>query len=684
MYQIDYRKMARNLLLNLDFNNPDGYIPFLDIQPQHYIEAIQYHIDIAKSRIQAIEEISKPDFNNIIEALEFATYEVQYIHTIADNLNSADTNSELQEICAQLSEITTHFWNDISLNENLFLQVQKVYDNKEYLDLPIEQETLLADTYSSFIRNGALLNQEEKENLREIGLELSRLTVQFQQNVLAENNDYKLIITDKADLAGLPESIIASAQNQDNPNEWIFDLSYPSYIPFMQYADNRALRKELFYAYNTRGAQSNQWDNRELIKRIALLRQQRAKLLRFETHADYVLKERVLQNPVEVKELLDTLLTKAIDIARDEIADISEFAKSDINELRSYDYSYYAEKTKQARYQFDENSIREYFPLNQVLKGVFDIANILYGIVFIKREDIPVYHSEVEVYEVQEADGCHIGIMYFDFYPRPGKQSGAWMTSFRLASYQEGKNYNPHISLVLNFSRPQGDAPSLLTLQEVLTLFHEFGHGLHGLFGKGLYPSLTGTNVYWDFVELPSQLMENWVYEPEILAKIGKHWQSGESITESDIKKIQDIASFHEASATIRQIRLGKLDLAWHYDIQDLENIDIVSLENHINQETQLFPIEEGTLISPAFSHIFAGGYSAGYYSYKYSELLDADAFEYFLSGGKILDSEIGFKFREHILSRGGSEHPLILYKRFRSKEPSIDPLLRRLAKSTK
>jgi peptidyl-dipeptidase Dcp len=676
--------MAENLLLKLEFNTPNDYIPFPDIQLQHYIEAIQYHIDIARERIQSIEEISEPNFNTIIEALEFATYEVQYIYSIADNLNSADTNSELQEVFTELSEIITHFWNDITLSEKLFVQIKQVYDNRENLNLAIEQNTLLEDTYSSFVRNGALLNKEEKDKLREIGLELSKITLQFQQNVLAENNDYKLIITDKADLAGLPESIIVSAQNKDNPNEWIFDLSYPSYIPFMQYADNRELRKELFYAFNTRGAKDNQWNNRELIRRITLLRKQRAQLLGFETHADYVLEKRVLQNPAKVKELLDTLLIKAIDIAQDEITDISEFAKSDIDELRAYDYGYYSEKIKQARYQFDENSIREYFPLNQVLQGVFDIANSLYGIVFIKREDIPVYHSEVEVYEVQEADGSHIGILYLDFYPRPGKQSGAWMTPFRCISYQGGEVYTPHISLVMNFSRPQGNIPSLLTLQEVLTLFHEFGHGLHGLLGEGLYPSLTGINVYWDFVELPSQLMENWVYEPQILQNIGKHWQTGESLSEQDIKTIQAISSFHEAAATVRQVRLGRLDLAWHYDIQDLENTDITSLENQINQETKLFPDEEGTLISPAFSHIFSGGYSAGYYSYKYSELLDADAFEYFLSGGKILDSEIGAKFREHILSRGGSEHPLILYKRFRGQEPNIDALLRRLAKSTK
>jgi peptidyl-dipeptidase Dcp len=676
--------MAENLLIKLEFNTPNGYIPFPDIQPQHYIEAIQYHIDIAHERIKVIEEISESNFENTIEALEFAVYEVYYIYGIADNLNYAETNPGLQELFAELSEIITHFGNDISLNEKLFLQVKKIYNDKEHIDLTTEQKTLLEETYSSFVRNGALLHKEEKEKLREIEIELSKITLQFQQNVLAENNDYKLIITDKADLAGLPESIIASAESKDNPNEWIFDLSYPSYIPFMQYADNRELRRELFLAYNTRGAKDNQWDNREVLKCIGLLRQQRAKLLGFETHGDYVLEKRVLQKPDEVKKLLDALLTKAIDMARDEIADISKFAKSNIDELRAYDYGYYSEKIKQARYQFDENSIREYFPLHQVLQGVFDIANSLYGIVFIKREDIPVYHSEVEVYEVQESNGSHIGILYLDFYPRPGKQSGAWMTEFRAASYQGGEVYTPHISLVMNFSRPQGNTPSLLTLQEVLTLFHEFGHGLHGLLGKGMYPSLTGTRVYRDFVELPSQLMENWVYEPTILAKIGRHWKTGESISESDIKKIQDIASFHEAAATIRQIRFAKLDLAWHYDIQDLENTDITSLENQINQATALFPAEEGVLISPAFSHIFSGGYSAGYYSYKYSELLDADAFEYFLSKGKILDSEIGAKFREHILSKGGSEHPMTLYKRFRGQEPSIDALLRRLTKSTK
>jgi peptidyl-dipeptidase Dcp len=677
--------MAENLLLNFEFNTPNGYIPFADIQPQHYIEAIQYHIKIARERIQVIEEISEPNFNNIIEAFEYATYEVQYIHSMAENLNSADTNPELQEIVMKLGELTTVFWNDISLNPKLFSQVKQVYQYKDNLHISTpEQKTLLEETYSFFTRNGALLDEGQKQKLRDIDLQISHLSQKFGQNVLAENNDYKLIITDKADLAGLPESIIASAENKDNLNEWIFDLSYPSYIPFMQYADNRELRKKIFYAFNTRGAKNNQWDNRELIKRIALLRQQRAKLLGFETHADYVLEKRVLQKPVEVKELLDTLLTKAIDIARDEIADISEFAKSHIDELRAYDYGYYSEKIKQARYQFDEERIRQYFPLNQVLQGVFDIAKELYGLQFVSRLDIPVYNPEVAVYEVQEANGEHIGILYLDFHPRAGKSSGAWMTEFRLAHIIDNKIYTPHISLVMNFSRPQGEAPALLTLQEVLTLFHEFGHGLHGLLGKGKYSSLNGTNVYWDFVELPSQLMENWVYEPQILHNIGKHWQTGESLSEQDIQTIQAISSFHEAATTVRQVRLGRLDLAWHYNARELSPVDVNTLEEEINQATALFPAEEGVLISPAFSHIFGGGYSAGYYSYKYSELLDADAFDYFLSGGKILNSEIGAKFREHILSKGGSEHPMTLYKRFRGQEPNIDALLRRLAKSTK
>jgi peptidyl-dipeptidase Dcp len=677
--------MSENLLIKLEFNTPDRFIPFAEIKPSHYIEAMQHHIEIAKNRIKNIEGVSEPDFNNIIEALEFATYEVQYIHRMAENLNLADTNPELQEIVMKLGELTTVFWNDISLNPKLFFQVKQVYQYKDNLNISTsEQKTLLEETYSFFTRNGALLDEAQKQKLREIDLQISHLSQKFGQNVLTENNNYTLVISDKADLAGLPESIIASAENKDNPNEWIFDLSYPSYIPFMQYADNRELRKKLFRAYNTRGAQGNQYDNREILKQIATFRQERSQLLGFETHADYVLEKRMLQHPGKVEDLLNQLLEKSIDQAKSEIQDVAQFASSEINELRAYDYSYYANKIKQTRYQFDEERIRQYFPLNQVLQGIFDIAKELYGLQFVSRLDIPVYNPEVEVYEVQESNGEHIGILYLDFHPRAGKSSGAWMTEFRLAHIRDNKIYIPHISLVMNFSRPQGDIPSLLTLQEVLTLFHEFGHGLHGLLGKGKYSSLNGTNVYWDFVELPSQLMENWVYEPEILAKIGRHWQTEASLSEQDIQTIQAISSFHEAAATVRQVRLGRLDLAWHYDIQDLENTDITSLENQINQATALFPEEIGVLISPAFSHIFDGGYSAGYYSYKYSELLDADAFEYFLSGGKILDSEIGSKFREHILSRGGSEHPMILYKRFRGQEPNIDALLRRLAKSTK
>ena len=677
--------MNSNPLIDLSFNTPEGFIPFGEIKNSHYIEAIEYHIQVAKKKIQAIEQILEPDFTNTIEALEYATYEVQYINRIAENLDLADTNPELQEVILKLSEITTNFWNDISLNSNLFAQVKKIYENKDNINLSTpEQKTLLEETYTFFTRNGALLDEDSKQNLRDINLQISNLSQKFSQNVLAENNNYKLVITNREDLAGLPDSIIAQYQNPDNPNQWIVDLSYPSYIPFMQYAQNRALRKELFIAFNTRGAQNNQYDNREILKQIATLRQERAQLLGYETHADYVLEKRMLQTPAQVENLLNQLLDKAIIQAKDEIADVSQFAKSEIDEFRTYDYAYYAERIKQAKYNFDEEKIRQYFPLNQVLAGAFNIATQLYGIKFIQRTDIPVYNPEVEVYEVQDSNGDHIGILYLDFHPRAGKKSGAWMTEFRLYHTRDNQVYTPHISLVMNFSRPQGDIPSLLTLQEVLTLFHEFGHGLHGLLGKGTYTSLTGTNVYWDFVELPSQLMENWVYEPEILKSIAKHCQTGELLSDSDIQIIQSIASFHEAVATVRQVRLGRLDLAWHYNTREFSPVDVSSLEEEVNQSTALFPAEEGVLISPAFSHIFDGGYSAGYYSYKYSELLDADAFEYFLSQGKILDAEIGSKFREHILSKGGSEHPMTLYKRFRGQEPSIEALLKRLAKSTK
>jgi peptidyl-dipeptidase Dcp len=677
--------MNTNPLVDLDFNTPEGFIPFGEIQTSHYIEAIQHHIEISKNRIKAIEELLSPNFENTIEALEYATYEVQYIHIMAENLNFADTNPELQEVALKLGEITTNFWNDISLNNKLFSQVKQVYQNKENLNLSTpEQKTLLEETYSFFTRNGALLDEQQKQKLRKIDLQLSNLSQKFGQNVLAENNNYKLVITDKSDLAGIPESIINQYQSKDNPNEWIVDLSYPSYIPFMQYAQNRNLRKELFQAYNTRGAQGNEYDNREILKQIATLRKERAQLLGYETHADYVLEKRMLSYPSKVEALLDQLLEKALDQAKLEIADVAEFASSEIDELRAYDYAYYANKVKQTKYQFDEERIRQYFPLNQVLKGLFNIAKELYGLQFILRPDIPVYNKEVEVYEVQEANDEHIGILYLDFYPRAGKSSGAWMTEFRLAYIRDNKTYTPHISLVLNFTRPQGETPALLTINEVLTLFHEFGHGLHGLLGKGKYSSLNGTNVYIDFVELPSQLMENWVYEPEILASIAKHWQTGEPLSSQDIEIIQAVSSFHEAAATVRQIRFGKLDLAWHYNTREFSPLDVNTLDEEINQSTALFPAEDGVLLSSSFTHIFDGGYSAGYYSYKYSELLDADAFEYFLSQGKVLDSTIGAKFREHILSKGGSEHPMTLYKRFRGQEPSMDALLRRLAKSTK
>ncbi len=671
-----------NPLMSESFNTPFEATPFDLIKPSHFVPAIEFQIAAAKEKINSLKTVSKPSFKTIIEPLESAEHRVGLIAGIFFNLHSSESSDELQAVAKDFSPLLTAFSNDINLDEELFAQVKKVYDQRASEDLNTEQARLLEKTYKGFVRNGALLKGEQKEKLRAVDQELSQLSLKFGDNVLAETNQYKLFVTDKSELNGLPESALEaaaqSAKEEGKEGQWLFNLTYPSYIPFMTYAGNRKLRETLYRASTSRGAKENEYNNREIIKKIAELRFERANLLGFKTHADYVLEERMAEKPESVHSFLENLLTHALPAGKKESQELEAFAKQTegVEKLMPWDTAYFSEKLKQKTFSFDEELLKPYFRLESTIDGIFMVAKKLYGLEFKERKDIPVYHKDVKTYEVQNEKGEYVSLFYADFFPRPGKRSGAWMTSFRSQSIQNGKDQRPHISIVCNFTKPTETKPSLLTFNEVLTFFHEFGHALHGMLANSQYETLSGTNVYWDFVELPSQIMENWAYEKECLDLFAKHYETGEKIPAEYIQKIKDASNFHEGRGTLRQISLGLIDMTWHStDPKTLP--DVFELEKEIHRKTNLFEPVEGSSTSCSFSHIFQGGYSAGYYSYKWAEVLDADAFEYFKEKG-LFNQEVAKSFKENILSRGGSEHPMTLYKRFRGAEPKPEALLRR------
>ncbi|NGM65299.1 M3 family metallopeptidase [Sphingobacterium sp. SGR-19] len=669
-------------ILNQKFNTLHDTAPFSQIKNDDYLPAFDAAIEKAEVEIAAI--ISNPDtptFENTIAAMAYSGMELDRISNIFFNLHSAETNDELDKIAQEIAPKLSKLANDITLNPQLFERIKVTYDQKNTLSLNAEQLTLLQKSYRDFVRNGALLNEQKKETLRQIDAELAVLKLQFGENVLAETNAYQLHITDEGDLAGLPEGTIEAARGlaeaQDKAG-WIFTLDYPSYIPFVTYADNRSLRREITIAAGRKAFQDNEYNNGENILKIVRLRFQRAQLLGYDTHAHFVLEERMAQHPSSVEAFLNDLLYKARPAAEQEFRDLSIFANKlhGIEQLEKWDTTYYSEKLKQERFDLDDELLKPYFQLENVLDGVFIVAQKLYGLHFHEVQDIDKYHEEVRTFEVTDDSKRLIAIFYTDFFPRKGKRNGAWMTSFKSQYRKDGQDERPHISIVCNFTRPTATKPSLLTFNEVTTLFHEFGHALHGMLADTIYPNLSGTSVFWDFVELPSQIMENWCYEKEALEIFAKHYQTGETLPMELIDKIKASASFMEGMATLRQLGFGLLDMGWH--AQDPTSIDnIKSFENRCFISTQLLPDVEENAMSPSFSHIFNGGYSSGYYSYKWAEVLDADAFAYFQEKG-IFNKMVADKFKKNILSRGGVEHPMALYKRFRGKEPNVDALLKR------
>lgn len=656
--------------------------PFSQIKIEDYVPAFNEGITLAKAEIDAI--VNNPDaptFENTIVAMDFSGDILDRLSSIFFNLNSAETNDEMQKIAQEVSPLLSEFGNDIRLNADLFAKVKAVYDQKESLNLNVEQTTLLDKKYKSFSRNGANLPEDKKNQLREIDKELSKLSLQFGENVLAETNNFELHLTDEKDLSGLPEGTIEAARllakNQEKEG-WVFTLDHPSYVPFLTYADNRELRKKMAIAFGAKAFQNNEFDNQENVLKIAKLRFDRANLLGYKTHAHFVLEERMAESPEKVFSFLTDLLAKAKPAAQKEFAELTAFAKEldGIEQLEKWDGAYYSEKLKQQLFNLDDEKLKPYFQLEKVLDGAFTVAKKLYGLTFTEVFDIDKYHEEVTTYEVRDADNNLVSIFYADFFPRKGKRNGAWMTSFKSQYVKDGVNERPHISNVCNFTKPTETKPSLLTFNEVTTLFHEFGHGLHGMLANTVYPSLSGTSVYWDFVELPSQIMENWCYEPEALALFANHYETGEIIPIEYVQKIKESASFQEGLATLRQLSFGLLDMAWHG--QDPTSItDLKAFETEQFANTQLYPDVKENAMSTAFSHIFQGGYSSGYYSYKWAEVLDADAFEYFHENG-IFNEEIAKKFKDNVLSKGGTEHPMTLYKRFRGQEPKPEALLKR------
>ncbi len=669
-------------ILTQYFKTKFNSAPFSQIKNEDYLPAFQEGIALAKAEIDAIVNNSeKPTFENTIETLAFSGNTLDRISSIFFNLNSAETSDEMQKIAQEVSPLLSEFGNDVRLNADLFAKVKAVYEQKEALNLNPEQTTLLDKKYKSFSRNGANLFDNKKTILREIDKELSKLSLQFGENVLAETQAFQMHLTDEKDLAGLPEGTIEAAHALAKSLEkegWIFTLDYPSYIPFVTYSDNRELRKKMAIAFGARAFQNNEFDNQEIVLKIAKLRFDRAQVLGYATHAHFVLEERMAENPEKVKTFSNDLLAKAKPSAQKEFAELTAFAKKldGIDQLEKWDGAYYSEKLKQQLFNLDDETLKPYFQLEKVLYGAFTIAQKLYGITFKEIFDVDKYHEEVKTYEVKDEDNQLVAIFYADFFPRKGKRNGAWMTSFKSQYILDNINERPHISNVCNFTKPTETKPSLLTFNEVTTLFHEFGHGLHGILANTTYPSLSGTSVYWDFVELPSQIMENWCYEAEALALFAYHYQTNEMIPMELVQKIKESASFQEGMATMRQLSFGLLDMGWHG--QDPSNIkDIKTFETEQFSATQLYPEVKENAMSTAFSHIFQGGYSSGYYSYKWAEVLDADAFAYFQEKG-IFNKEVATKFKENILSKGGIEHPMVLYKRFRGQEPKPDALLRR------
>jgi Zn-dependent oligopeptidase len=670
--------------MNNPLLTPFDLVPFSAIKNEHYLPAIKAAITQAKDEIEDIyinEE--EPSFENTIAALDYSGNQLSRLSVLFFNIYSSNADDEIQHIAMEVSPLLSEFGNDVNLNEKLFHRIKAVYEKKDSLSLTTEQQTLLENTYKNFARNGALLNDLQKDELRELDKELSQLSLVFGAKVLNDTNAYELVVENESDLAGLPIDNITEAREAakaKGKEGWLFTLDYPVYLPFVTYIQNRDLRKKMVLAKNALGFQNNENNTEETLLTIAKLKIKKANLLGYKTYADYVLEERMAKTPGTVKHFLNELLEKSTPFANKEFAELEQFAKKKdgIGKLERWDGAYYSEQLKKSKFNLDEEELRPYFSLENVLNGVFDIAGELYNIKFTKAPEVEVYHPEVTVYKVTSSQTNQlVAYVYTDFFPRTTKRAGAWMSSFKSQCKKNGVDERPQVSVTCNFTKPTATKPSLLTFGEVTTLFHEFGHALHGMLSDTTYPSLSGPHVYWDFVELPSQIFENWCYEKEALSRFAKHYETGEIIPDALIEKIKAAASFEAGMQMLRQVGLASIDFGWHA-VESLENVKHVKeYEAELTAKTSLYPETAGVCTSTAFSHIFQGGYSAGYYSYKWAEVLDADAFEYFKERG-IFNKEVATKFKQNILAAGGSAHPMELYKAFRGAEPSIQPLLKR------
>ena len=664
------------------YNTPFETPPFNEIKNEHFEPAFDEGIKRLDSEVQAIANDTQPaTFENTIIALERSGKLLNKVSSAFFNILNAEADDEMMEISQRISPKLSESSNNIFLNEKLFARVKNVYEQKDRLNLSTEDTKLLEETFESFSVRGANLNPEDKEKYRKLSTDLSVLSLRFDQNALKDKNRYELLLTDEKDLSGLPESICEAAAlraKEKGKKGWLFNLTAPSYIPFMRYADSRKLRETMYREYMSVGNKGDEYDNKEIIRQIINIRLEIARLMGYNTYAEYSLKHTMAKNPATVYNLLNQLLDAYKPVAINEYNAVQGFAmgmeKENIT-VMPWDWSYYSEKLKDIRFDVNDEMTRPYFELNNVKNGVFGLATQLYGITFKENKEIPVYHPEVDAYEVYDADGKFLSILYTDFHPRDGKQSGAWMNSIKEQYHEaDGRDSRPQIIIVMNFTRPTETKPSLLTFDEVNTLLHEFGHALHGMFAEGKYASLSGTNVYRDFVELPSQLMENWLTEKEFLDQIAVHYETGEKIPQELIRKLVDASNFNTGYFCCRQLSFGMLDMAWHTRTEPFEG-DVIAFEKQAWKRTVIVPEVPGTFMSSSFGHIFSGGYAAGYYGYKWAEVLDADAFSVFKATG-IFNRETARSFRENVLSKGGTEDPAILYKRFRGQEPTIDALL--------
>ncbi len=681
--------MALMINLNAQENKDNPFFeyfelpPFSKIKESHYKPAFLEGMRIQAEEIKAISENPEPPtFQNTIEAFEYSGEMLDRVSSVFYNLKSANTNQEMQDIAKELSPLQSRHRDDIYLNAKLFARIKKLFESSDNLNLNPEQKILLEKYYKDFVRSGAGLSDSDKEILRGINAELSMLTLKFNDNILNENAQFEMILDNESDLEGLPQSVIdasaVSASEKALNGKWRFTIDKPSMIPFLQYSSKRDLREKLYKGYINKGDNNNELDNKEIVKSIVNLRIKKAHLLGSNSHSEFILSENMSKNTEKVYELLDKLWEPALKVAKRERSELQSIIDSEGGDFKldSWDWWYYAEKLRKEKYDLDESELRPYFKLDNVLKGVFGLAESLFGIKFNERRDIEVYHPDVRTFEVTEADGTFIGILYTDYFPRRGKGGGAWMNSFRDQQIKDGKNIYPIICNVGNFTKPTADVPSLLSLDEVETLFHEFGHGLHGLLSKTTYPKLSGTSVPRDFVELPSQIMENWVLEPEMLRLYAFHYQTGEVIPDSLIEKIKNSSLFNQGFNTVEYLAASYLDLAWH-NLTESAPEDVNVFENKVLEGIGLIPEIISRYRSTYFNHIFSGGYSAGYYSYIWAEVLDADAFETFVETG-LFNRKTGESLRQNILQKGGTEEPMKMFINFRGKEPSVEPLLRK------